>query len=216
MQSDVIQKLADKSISKEQLLNKVKKNTDLIPVLLTGVSSPKASVRYGCAKILMDLSEEKPELLYPHMDFFRHLLTSKYRILTWNAIIIIANLTSVDRENKFDAMFEDYYQLLNDPYMVTVANVVGSSGKIARAKPYLTSSIVEKLLRVENIATTPHLSSECKRVIAEHAIKAFDQFFPQIEHKEQVSAFVRKQRRSPRKTLQVESERFLKKWVDIC
>ncbi len=212
MESDVLKRLEEKSISTEQLLNKVKKNNDLIPALLNGVSSPKPAVRYGCAKILMDLSEEKPELLYPHMDFFFHLLISKYRILTWNAIITIANLTFVDREKKFDAMFEEYYHLLDDPYMVTVANVVGSSGKIAVAKPYLTSAIVERLLKVEAIATTPHLSSECKRVIAEHTIKAFDQFFPQIEQKDKVLSFVEKQLKSKRKTLRVQSENFLKKW----
>ena len=212
MDSDVLQKLAAKSLSKEQLLTMVKKQKELIPVLLTGVSSPKPAVRYGCAKVLMDLSEEKPELLYPQMDFFRHLLTSKHRILTWNAIITIANLTRVDQEKKFDAMFEEYYRLLDDPYMVTVANVVGNSGKIAKAKPYLTTPIVEKLLRVEVLATTPHLSAECKQVIAEHAIRAFDQFFPQIEQKEKVLSFVKKQLKNKRKTLRIESENFLKKW----
>ena len=212
MDSDVLQKLATKSLSKEHLLTKVRKKKELIPVLLTGVSSLKPAVRYGCAKVLMDLSEEKPELLYPQMDFFRHLLTSKHRILTWNAIITIANLTRVDQEKKFDVMFEEYYRLLDDPYMVTVANVVGNSGKIALAKPYLTTPIVEKLLRVEVLATTPHLSAECKQVIAEHAIRAFDQFFPQIEQKEKVLSFVKKQLKSKRKTLRIESENFLKKW----
>ena len=208
----MFQKLADKSISKEQLFNKVKQNYDLIPSLLKGVSSPKPAIRYGCAKVLMDLSKEEPDHLYPYMDFFSSLLDSTYRILVWNAIIIIANLTKVDKEKKFDVIFEKYYSLLDDEYMVTVANVVGSSGKIASAKPYLTSPIVEKLLRVETITTTPHLSQECKRVIAEHAIKIFDQFFPEIEQKDKVFSFVKKHLNSPRTTLRKESENFLKKW----
>jgi ribosomal protein L17 len=96
--------------------------------------------------------------------------------------------------------------------MVTVANVVDNSGKIALAKPYLTKQIAEKLLSVENISTTPHLSKECKRVIAEHAIKTFDQFFPQIEQKEKVFSFVKKQLKSSRKTLRMKAENFVKKW----
>ena len=212
MESDLFQKLADKSITKEQLFKKVIQNDELIPELLKGISSPKPAIRYGCAKILMDLSEEKPEQLYPYMDFFISLLESKYRILTWNAIIIIANLTKVDTENKFDNIFEKYYSLLDNEYMVTVTNVVGNSWKIALAKPHLTNQIVEKLLTVEKISTTPHLSSECKRVIAEHAIKTFDLFFPQIEQKEKVFSFVKKHLKSSRKTLQMESENFLKKW----
>ncbi len=160
----------------------------------------------------MDLSEERPEQLYQYMDFFITLLESKYRILTWNAIIIIANLAKVDTENRFDVIFEKYYGLLDNDYMVTVANVVGNSGKIALAKPYLTKKIVEKVLMVENISTTAHLSSECKRVIAEHTIKTFDLFFPQIEQKEKVFSFVKNHLKSSRKTLRIESENFLKKW----
>jgi hypothetical protein len=212
MESRLLQKLGDKSITKEQLLEKVRYNYDLIPELLSGISSPKPTIRYGCGKILMDLSEEKPEKLYSYMDFFINLLESKYRILTWNAIIIIANLTKIDKDHKFDSIFEKYYSFLDNEYMVTVANVVGNSGKIALAKPYLTQKITEKLLKVENISTTPHLSEECKRVITEHAIKSFDMFFPKIEQKDNVILFVKKYLNSSRKTLQTESEKFINKW----
>lgn len=212
MESRSVQKLGDKSITKEQLLEKVRHNYDLIPELLSGISSSKPTIRYGCGKILMDVSEEKPEKLYPYMDFFIHLLESKYRILTWNAIIIIANLTKIDRENKFDSIFEKYYGFLDNDYMVTVANVVGNSGKIALAKPHLAQKITDKLLAVENISTTPHLSEECKRVITEHTIKSFGMFFPQIKQKDKVISFVKKHLNSSRKTLRIESENFLKKW----
>lgn len=212
MESDLLQKLGDKSITKEQLLQKVRQKSNLIPEIISGISSVKPTIRYGCGKILMDLSEEQPEQLDPYMDFFISLLDSKYRILTWNAMCIIANLTKVDRQNKFDSIFEKYYHFLKDEYLVTVANVVGNSGKIALAKPHLTTQIVEKLLTVENISTTPHLSQECKRVIVEHAIKSFDVFFPQIEQKDKVIVFVKKYVNSPRKTLRMESEEFLKKW----
>jgi ribosomal protein L17 len=208
MQRSWLEKLADKSITKEQLFKKVRQNQSLLPEIINGISSPQPTIRYGCGKILMDLSEEQPQYLYPYMDFFITLLESKYRILTWNATIIIANLTKVDTEKRFDVIFEKYYSLLDNDYMVTVAN----SGKIALAKPYLTKQIAEKLLSVENISTTPHLSKECKRVIAEHAIKTFDQFFPQIEQKEKVFSFVKKQLKSSRKTLRMKAENFVKKW----
>lgn len=212
MQRSWLEKLADKSITKEQLFKKVRQNQSLLPEIINGISSPQPTIRYGCGKILMDLSEEQPQYLYPYMDFFITLLESKYRILTWNATIIIANLTKVDTEKRFDVIFEKYYSLLDNDYMVTVANVVDNSGKIASAKPYLTKQIAEKLLSVENISTTPHLSKECKRVIAEHAIKTFDQFFPQIEQKEKVFSFVKKQLKSSRKTLRMKAENFVKKW----
>jgi len=212
MDNEFLRKLADKSLTKDELRQKVEQDFNLLPILLEGVSSPKTAVRYGCAKILMDISDAHPEKLYQYIDAFVELLESKYRILTWNAIAIIANLARVDRDQKFDAVFDKYYTLLNNQYMVTVANIVGSSGKIALSKPYLIPKITEKLLTIENISLTPHLTEECKRVIAEKTIASFDMFFEKIDQKERVFSFVEKQLNSPRRTLRIQAENFLKKW----
>ena len=212
MENELLQELSDKSITAKELLQKVTQDFDLLPTILGGVSSSKAGIRYGCAKVLMDLSEKHPEKLYPYMNSFINLLDSKYRILTWNAMAIIANLTKVDTDKKFDAIFDKYFSFIHNEYMVTVANVVGHAGKIALAKPYLIDKITNELLKVENISTSPHLTEECKRVIAEAAIKSFNTFFDQIEHKEKVISFIERYLNSPRRTLRREAEEFLKKW----
>jgi hypothetical protein len=213
MNPGLLQKLAERSITKEELLQKVKQDFDLVPEVLEGTSSSKAAVRYGCARVLMDLSDECPERLYSYMDSFIDLLGSKYRILTWNALTIIANLARVDEDKKFDAIFDKYYGFLNDAHMVTVANVVGNSGKIALAKPYLINRITNELLKVENLSVTPHLTEECKRVLAEKAIECFDMFFDRIHNKDRVLSFARKYVGSSRKTLKVKAENFLRKWI---
>jgi hypothetical protein len=213
MKTDLMQKLESKEITKTELFQKVEVDFDLLPELLAGTSSTKAAVRYGCAKVLMDLSEKYPDKLYLYMDNFVGLLDSKYRILTWNALAIIANLTKVDVEGKFDAIFDKYYSYLNDEYMVTVANIVGNSAKIALAKPCLTQKITAELLKVEEISLTPHLTEECKLVIAEQAIKTFDTFFDHIDAKEQVIAFAQKHLNSSRTSLKKDAQSFLKKRV---
>ena len=119
----------------------VEEDFGLIPLLLEGTSSAKATVRYGCGSVLMNLSEKHPDQLYPYMDNFVGLLDSEHRILTWNALAIIANLTAVDADHKFDAIFDKYYGFLFNEYMVTVANTVGNSAKIASNKPYLADKI---------------------------------------------------------------------------
>jgi hypothetical protein len=212
MENDVLEQLANKSITKEDLAEKVKEDFDLLPEIFKGVSSPKAAIRYGCASTLKLVSEEKPEQLYPYMDFFVQMLDSKYRILTWVAMAVIADLTKVDTENKFDTIFDKYYSFLNDEYMVTVANVVGNSGKIAKAKPHLTRKITNELLTVEKIHTTPHLTQECKNVIVEKTILSFDMYFDQIQNKDEVISFVRRQLNNARKTARTKAEKFLKKW----
>lgn len=214
MESDVARKLAEKKITKQQLLKMVESDFTLLPVVIGGVSSPKATVRYGCAKVLVDLTAEHPEKLYPHMDFFVELLDSKHRILVWNAMAAIANLCAVDVNKKFDAAFDKYYGFLNDEYMVTVANVVGNSAKIALAKPYFVPKITDKLLAVDQLQVTPHLTDECRRVIAEKAIDTFNQYFSKMDAKEKarVLSFVNKHMHSSRASLKKEAERFLKKW----
>ena len=214
MDNELLVKLAYKTLTKEELRQQVERNFGLVPVLLQGTCSPKAAVRYGCAKVLMDLSEKYPAKLYPYMDAFVELLDSKYRILTWNAMAVIANLVKVDEDQKFDAVFDKYYSFLKNEYLVTVANVVGNSGKIALAKTYLIPEITVELLKVENVSVTSHLTEECKRVIAEHAIVTFDLFFDKIEEKEKkkVLAFVERQLDSSRRTLGTKAADFLKKW----
>ena len=211
-QEELSKALVDKSLTKEELLSKVKQNFNSLPFLLSGVESSKAAVRYGCAKVLMDLSEENPEKLYPYMNSFIDLLDSKYRILTWNALAIIANLTRVDTDKKFDTIFSRYYSFLNNDYMVTVANVVGNSSKIAQAKPYLIPKITDELLKVEDLSTGPHLTEECKRVIAQKTIQTLDSFFDRIEQKERVISFVKAHLDSSRKSLRTAAENFLEKW----
>jgi hypothetical protein len=176
------------------------------------MNSNKATIRYGCGKILMDLSEKNPNELYPYIDDFIKFLDSKYRIITWQAMAIISNLTKVDKKKKFDENFEKYYSFINDEYMVTVANIVGHSGKIGQAKPYLIPKITEKLLLVENIKTTPHLTKECKLVITEKAIESFDIFFDKVKQKEKIISFVKKYSDTTRKSLNLKAQEFLKKW----
>jgi len=212
MEHALLKKLADKSITKDELKEKVKNDFRLLPTIIDGVSSPKAAVRYGCGRVLLDLSLDHPERLYPHIDFFVSLLDSKYRILKWVALAVVANLARVDSEGKFDAVFGNYYGFLGDEYMVTVANVVGNSGTIALAKPHLVPRITRELLKVEKLRTTAHLTDECRLVIAEQAIKAFDMFFDKVGDKKAVLAFVKRQAGKPRKSLKTAAEAFLKKW----
>jgi hypothetical protein len=207
-------KVADKTLTKEELRRKVEQDFGLLPVLLEGTCSPKAAVRYGCGKVLMDLSVEYPEKLYPYWDTFIELLDSKYRILTWNAMAVIANLARVDREQKFNGVFDKYFGFLNSEYMVTVANLVGNSGKIALAKPELIPRITAELLKVEQVPVSLHLTEECKRVIVEKAVGTFDLFFDRVEgeDRKKVLAFVERQMNSSRRTLRAKAAEFLKKW----
>ncbi len=215
MEPEILLRLAKKQISKGELTESIESDFTLLPSVIAGVSSSKASVRYGCASVLVNLSAKHPEELYSHFDFFVSLLSSNHRILVWNGMAAIANLCVADSDKEFDVIFEKYYGFLGDECMVTVANVVGNSPTIVRAKPYLASRIAEQMLGVEKISTTPHLTEECKRVIAEKTVDSFCEFFDLLNNDERkrVLAFVKAQADSPRASLRKEVQRFLERWV---
>ena len=209
---DLLQKLGNKEITKAQLLQLAESDPSLLPKLLEGTSSSNATIRYGCGSVIVDLSEKHPDRLYAYMESFVALFDSKHRILTWNAMAAIANLTSVDVDCKFDAIFDKYYGFLGDEYMVTVANGVANSAKIASNKPYLADRIASELLKVQHLKATPHLTEECKLVIAERAIKTFNTLINYTQNKTALIAFAQKHKDSPRTSLKKEAQNFLKKW----
>jgi hypothetical protein len=212
-----LEKLASKTITKQNLYMMVEANFGLLPEVMVGLSSPKANVRYGCAAVLVELAAKYPNQLYPFMDQFIALLGSKHRILTWNAMAAIANLCQVDTDKKFDTNFDRYFDFLGDEYLVTVANTVGNSAKIAKAKPYLIPKITAELLKVEAIQTTPHLTEECRRVVAEKTVEAFSQFYTQMNPEDQrrVAEFVKRQTGSSRRSLNQKANRFLQQYVPL-
>ncbi len=59
---------------------------------LNDLSSPNPRVKYGCAKNLVSIAEESPQVQYPHLDFFVALLDSPNLILMWTAIDVLGAL----------------------------------------------------------------------------------------------------------------------------
>jgi len=210
-ENDLFEDIANKRIDRGMLLEMVLKDPGLVPKLIEGTTSSKALVRYGCANVLTDLSKERPEDLYPHFDDIAGLLDSGYRILVWNGLAMLSNLAKIDRHDRFDKIKDRYYAFLKDDYMVTVANTVDNSTAIAKAKPHLIPYITERILDVENIELTEHLTEECKNIIIQKSVAYLDSVYDEIEDRERVLSFVEKQVGSGRKTLADAAKGFLKK-----
>ena len=213
--SDVLDKIGKREVKAEDIAEEIIANPDFLPEILYGISSETARIRFKSAKILRTISEKDPNKLYSKIDFFVNLLDSKNKIIKWNAMDIIANLTIVDTENRFDEIFDKYYGFLNDGVLITATHVVDSSGKIAKAKPHLTQKITDQLLKLETIPTTPSLTQECKNVLQGKAILAFGMYFDQIENKDDVFSFAKRQLNNTRNATRKKAEKFLKKFESV-
>jgi hypothetical protein len=210
---DIVKEISKKGFDAAKIACYAIENPQCIGQLIEGVMAPKGSVRFGYEKVLRLISEQHPELVYPYFSVFTELSVCDNSFLKWGAILIISNLAVVDLDNKFDAIFTEYYAPVTGPVMITAANIIRSSAKIAAAKPYLTQRITREILRVETARFELHgePSPECRNVAIGHAIDAFDQFFDQIEEPEIVIKFVERQRMNSRKPAVKKAENFLNK-----
>jgi len=177
-----------------------------LSVLVEGMKAKPGNVKFGCQKVLQKISEKRPERVYPHFQEIARFLEGENKILRWGSIKILANLAAVDKENYFGTQFDRFYQPIPGPDMITAANVIGSSEKIARAHPELTERIIEEILKVEKAV---YKTSECRNVAIGHALDALDAMFDLIADRKAVLAFCRRQLRNTRRTVAERARKFL-------
>jgi hypothetical protein len=182
------------------------KDEKVLQELLDGVLSKKDAVRYGSFKALNILSEKHPEKLYGRWDFFADLMRSNNTHHKYIAIYIIANLTKVDAQNKFEKIFDTYYGLLGDKSVIPPAHVALNSGKIALAKPKLQTEITNRLLNID--ATV----QRHKDLVKASAIEAFDAYFKKSKNQERIIEFVKAQLDCESPKTRKMATAFLKKW----
>jgi hypothetical protein len=210
MTTTLVQRLKNKTITPDTLADKTAADPTILPDILAGLHDKTAAIRYGSSKTLIILSQTDPQLLYPHFDDFVHLLDSPHRILTWNALTILANLTTVDTQKKFDNILKNYYSHLTDGYLVTVNTIIQATPTIITAKPYLTDTILTYLLSTETLPTNPHLTTECKRIVASKLIPILDTLYPQFHNHKAIHEYISRNLNSTRPATRTAAQTFLK------
>jgi hypothetical protein len=209
----LLQEVGRRGSNKEELAEKIIVSHELLPFIFEGLNSDKGPIKFGCQKILLLISEKKPELIYPNFNFFVKLLESKNKIIKWGAIIIIANLAKVDSKNKFDSIFKKYYSIISEGELISAANVISSSVRIISGKPALKEKIAENILKVEKAV---YETAECHNIAVGHALKFFENVFNKLssKHKEAAKQFALKELKNSRPAVRKEAARFLKKFSE--
>ena len=200
--------IAMQSANLDVIADRVAKEKELLGEVFAGLGAEKATIKYGCLKILRIISENDPNVLYPEFDRFVDLLDSENTILKWGAIIIIGNLAAVDVENQIDGILARYLQPISGPVLITAGNTIDGAGKIGLAKPELADRIVRALLKVEN---TNYQTPECRNVALGHVVESLNLFFENIRDPQSVIAFVERQLGNTRNAVGRKAAAFLKK-----
>jgi hypothetical protein len=200
--------LNDKNMDVEAMAKKAVKDDAVLSELLDNLKTKNETVRYNSSKVLNLLSEENPEVLYPRWDVFVELLVSDHTYWKLSVIPLLANLTRIDAENKFDRIFDEYFSLLDDKSMIPAVWIAANSGKIAKAKLELQTRITKKLLTIDQT----HHHPERRDLIKGSAIESFDEYFEEAKDQKEILEFAQKQLncKSP-KTVKIAKD-FVKKW----
>lgn len=207
----ILSDLNEKSIDMDEVAEKVIKNEHEITDLLEGILSKNEKIRFNSHKVLLNISENNPEALYPKWDYLADLLISNNHFHRYIAINLLANLVKVDVENRFEKEFDRYFDNIADEKTMVAGQAAMNAGKIANAKPNLQTKITDMLLKIDQI----HQGKQTELMKA-HAITAFNDYFDEAAAKEQIIDFVKTglQSDSP-KTRKVAKE-FLEKWQRNC
>lgn len=204
----MLAELQDKNADIENMIEKALKNKETLEELLDGLKVKNETYRYNCHKVLYAISERQGETLYPYWSLFTESLDSENSYHKMTAIHLIANLTSVDKENRFEKIFNKYYSLLDDKSMVVAYYVAIVSGKIIKNKPALKKDITDKLL---NIDKTRHKTGR-KELIKTGVIEAFSEYFSDYDDKASIMNFVKQQVNSESNKTKKTAKSFLAKW----
>ncbi|MFX1265526.1 MAG: hypothetical protein ACFFH0_09110 [Promethearchaeota archaeon] len=114
--------------------------------IIQGLGSEERRVQSGCAELASLLSEDVPDLLYPHVELFVSNLEAKAPVLRWEAVCTLGNIASVDNLEKTPKQIGKFTKFLSDKSIVLQGHSVRALTKIARAFPEVDSDVLEALL----------------------------------------------------------------------
>ena len=203
-----MQNLNKKDFEPESLNKKAIENPEILAELINNLIAKNETIRYNSHKVLLIISQNKPEVLYSHWDFFVDLLKSKNNFHKVIGIQILANLTKIDTKNKFEEIFDIYCNLLDAKSVMTAGHLAANLGTIAKVKPNLRDKLTNVLL---NIDKTHHEISR-KDLIKAYVIESFNEYFNKIENKEEIIKFVEAQLDCKSPKTRKAAEKFLKKY----
>ncbi|MCU0645618.1 MAG: hypothetical protein MUC94_15350 [bacterium] len=204
---DIINDLANKSITVEEAAKAAIEHREILADLLEGIVSKKDEIRFNSYQILLHISEVNPEIFYSKWDDLAALLISDNHYHRYIAINLIANLVMIDTENKFEADFENYFDNIAGEKTMVAGQTAMNAGKIAKAKPGLQTRITEFLLKIDKI----HRGKQIELMKA-YAIASFDYYFDEIAETTEIINFVKENLNSESPKTRKAAKEFLSKW----
>ena len=204
----MISELNQKEAPIQDIALQAMQDDNILLEIINNLKVKQETIRYNSYKVLMKITEMNTERLYPYWDYFVEQIKGENTYWKCSGIHLITNLTKVDVAQKFERIFDQFYALLDDKSMIPAAYVAGVSGKIAKAKPHLQKKITEQLLNIENT----HFAPDRRDLIKAGAIESFNEYFDEIENKQEIMDFVRGLQKCASPKTEKLAKEFVRNW----
>ncbi len=157
------------------------------------LTHPDIMVYYHCYYVVSKASQERPELFYKYWNEMVSLLRHPNSYHRDFGLTILANLTRVDQDNLFPAIFRDYFEHVNDDRFMTAQCCVRNSLKIIRHRPELKDRIIDLLLDVDHRCAYPEKQKE---LLKSDILVILDEIYDDVRDKPGAGEFIKKATRS--------------------
>lgn len=168
--------------------NQLVKDKSLISKYINGLTSKNFTYLENCFNALRIIPEKNPDFLYSHWDFFINHIKSNNSYHKTATIIIISNLTSVDKEKRFEIIFDKFYDNLKFEKIIFIIYLIKQPRKIVNSKINLEEKITSILLNINSIHPERQLE-----LVKSAVIESFSQYYSKIKNKEDIINFIEKQ-----------------------
>jgi hypothetical protein len=182
-------------------------NEFFMTVLIDGLVAKDNTYRENCFLTLVDVCKLAPEVLYPYWERFTCLLDSQNAFQRAIALQLLARLCVIDRGNKFERLFERYFDLLDDQKIMVSRYLVQNVWLIVVSKPDLKDDVLERLLSID---LTHHPESR-KALLKADVIEVLQQVYPELSEQVRILEFVESALNSSSPKARQAAKRFLNK-----
>jgi hypothetical protein len=104
------------------------------------------NIYYHSYLILHKTTKINPSIFYCYWDKFSLLLKYDNSYHRNYGMDLIANLITVDKDDNFELIIDDYYKQLNDEKVSTIKYCINNSAAIIKEKPQLAKRIISKII----------------------------------------------------------------------
>lgn len=191
LNEDLISEIADKNVDVNKFTRMIVEDSELrMEIVHLMMDNTKIMNYYHSYNIINKASQEKPELFYNYWDVFASLLHHTNSYHRDFGLALIANLTKIDNENKFQSIFNDYFKCINDQKFMTSRHCIQNTSRILENKEEFQEAIINILLDVDILCD---YTEKQLGLLKSDIIIVLDTIYTEIKDKNEVDKFINDQ-----------------------